>query len=86
MRYSLDYEYLDSHGYRENNYVRRYNINPRFEFLGNNFHLEAYTSIQEYDGQVPGSIPLDFYKSDPEDSYQKGSYVDLTFVNLGLKT
>jgi TonB-dependent siderophore receptor len=82
---SLNYRYLDTNGFRENNFTRSHLITPRFEYIGDNTDFEVLVNVNEFDTGSPGGLPLNEYKDHPEKSFQKNSTIDYLFSSIGTK-
>lgn len=72
--YGLNAWYLDSNGYRDNQYNRNLVVNPRLGYTGDRIDFEIIANIKDIDDGYPGGLPLDSYKDNPKRASQPEEY------------
>jgi iron complex outermembrane receptor protein len=79
--YGLNYQLLDSDGYRDNSWRKQNAFTPRLGYLGEKVEFDLSANVVDAEYAFPGGLPLTTWEQDPTKSLQpdrEGSSVKST--------
>ncbi|NJL59991.1 MAG: TonB-dependent receptor, partial [Desulfobacteraceae bacterium] len=68
--YGLGYRYLDTDGYRDNNFRQQHGFTPRLGYTNDKIEFEMFSNIIDSEYGFPGGLPLSTYQDDPTKALQ----------------
>ncbi|CAK8714978.1 MAG: TonB-dependent siderophore receptor [Candidatus Electronema aureum] len=70
LTYGLNYQMLDSDGYRDNSWRTQHAFTPRLGYLGEQVDFDLVANVVDAEYAFPGGLPLSTWEQDPTKSLQ----------------